>query len=128
MSTALVCIALLGLPIFVLGMYVSFHRGRSRTVIGFDSSPSDPLHKAVRAHGNSAEYAPMLAVLMVVLAALEPASWLSWVMIAAVVSRYMIALGLLLGSLDVPNPVRALGALGTYVTGVLLCVGIFVSM
>ena len=128
MTTALVCIALLGLLVFVLGMFVSLNRGRTQKVIGFDPSPTDPLHKAVRAHGNSAEYAPMLAVLMAVLGALEPAAWLSWVMIAAVVSRYMIAGGLLRGSLDSPNPVRALGALGTYVTGVLLCVGVFVSM
>ena len=128
MTTALLCIALLGLLVFVLGMFVSLNRGRTQKVIGFDPSPTDPLHKAVRAHGNSTEYAPMLAVLMAVLGALEPAAWLSWVMIAAVVSRYMIAGGLLRGSLDSPNPVRALGALGTYVTGLLLCVGVFVSM
>ena len=128
MTTALICIALLGLLVFALGTFVSLNRGRTQKVIGFDPSPTDPLHKAVRAHGNSTEYAPMLAVLMAVLGALEPAAWLSWVMIAAVVSRYMIAGGLLRGSLDSPNPVRALGALGTYVTGVLLCVGVFVSM
>lgn len=128
MTTALVCIALLGLLIFVLGMAVSLARGRSQTVIGFDASPTDSLHKWVRAHGNSCEYAPMLAILMGALAALGPAAWLSWVMIAAVVSRYMIAVGLLRGSLDTPNPMRALGALGTYVTGVLMCVGVFLSM
>ena len=128
MTTALPCIALLGLLIFVLGLGVSLARGRAQTVIGFDPSPTDALHKMVRAHGNSTEYAPMLAILMLALGSLEPAAWLSWVMAAAVASRYLIAAGLLVGSLDKPNPMRATGALGTYVTGVLLCVGVFLSI
>ncbi len=128
MTTALVCIALLGLLVFVLGFAVSTDRGRAQTVIGFDPSPTDPLHKLVRAHGNSTEYAPMLAILMVVLASLNPAAWLSWMMYAAVASRYLIVAGLLTGTLENPNPMRFVGALGTYVTGTLLCVGVFLSM
>ena len=128
MTTALVCIALLGLLIFVLGFAVSTTRGRGQTAIGFDPSPTDPLHKLVRAHGNSTEYAPMLAILMVVLGSLNPAAWLSWMMYGAVASRYLIVAGLLTGTLEKPNPMRFVGALGTYVTGTLLCVGVFLSM
>lgn len=128
MTTATVCIALLGLLLFVLGFGVSLARSRAEVTIGFDSSPTDPLHKMVRAHGNTAEYAPMLAVLMVVLGILNPAAWLSWVMYGAVASRYLIAAGLLSGSLEKPNPMRFVGALGTYVSGALLCVGVFLSI
>ncbi len=128
MTPALVCIALLGLLIFLLGFAVSLTRGRAQTVIGFDPSPTDPLHKMVRAHGNSTEYAPMLAILMLVLGSLSPAGWILWVMYGAVASRYLIVAGLLVGTLEKPNPMRFIGALGTYVTGSLLCVGVFLSM
>ena len=77
MTTPILCIALLGVLIFALGLAVSLSRSRSETVIGYDSSPTDMLHKLVRAHGNSAEYAPMLAILMLVLGGLNPAGWLS---------------------------------------------------
>ena len=127
MTPAIVCIALLGLLIFLLGLAVSLTRGRAQKVIGFDPSPTDPLHKLVRAHGNSTEYAPMLAILMLVLASLSPAAWLYWVMYAAVASRYLIVVGLLVGSLENPNPMRFLGALGTYLTGALLCIGVLLS-
>ena len=128
MNTAILCVALLGLLVFALGVAVSLTRQRQERGIGYDPSPTDPLHKVVRAHGNSTEYAPILAVVMVVLGGLSPAAWLSWVMYSAVASRYLIVVGLLVGSLDQPNPMRFIGALGTYVTGVVLCVGVIVSM
>ena len=128
MTTALVCTALLGLLIFALGFGVSMTRGRSERTIGYDSDPSDPLHKMVRAHGNTTEYAPMFAVLMMALGALNPAAWVGWVMWAAVGCRYLIVVGLLTGSLDKPNPMRFTGALGTYLTGFALCVALFLSI
>jgi uncharacterized membrane protein YecN with MAPEG domain len=128
LTTALVCTALLGLLIFALGFGVSTIRGRNERTIGYDSDPKDPLHKIVRAHGNSTEYAPIFAVLMMALGALNPAAWVGWVMGAAVASRYLIVAGLLTGSLDKPNPMRFIGALGTYLTGFALCVALILAI
>ncbi len=90
MTTAILSTALLGLLIFTLGIAVSLTRGSTKRVIGHDPSPTDRLHKLVRAHGNSAEYAPMLAVLILALGAMNPAAWVGWVMWAVVAFRYLI--------------------------------------
>ena len=128
MTTAIVCVALLGLLIFVLGFGVSLTRGRSQTVIGYDPSPTDRLHKMVRAHGNSSEYAPMLAVLILLLGSQNPANWVLWVGGIATASRYLHAAGMLMGpSLDQVQPLRFVGALGTYLGGLALCVAVFMS-
>jgi uncharacterized membrane protein YecN with MAPEG domain len=128
MTTAIVCTALLGVLIVGLGMAVSLTRQRSEQVIGHSDDPSDALHKVVRAHGNSTEYAPMLALVMIVLGNQGPAAWVTWVMIAVVASRYLIVAGLLYGSLDAPNPMRFIGALGTYVGGFALCIALLLSV
>lgn len=128
MTTAILSTALLGLLIFTLGLAVSLTRGSTKRVIGHDPSPTDRLHKLVRAHGNSAEYAPMLAVLLLALGAMNPAAWVAWVMWAVVAFRYLIVAGLLTGSLENPNPMRFIGALGTYVCGIALCAAIPLSM
>jgi hypothetical protein len=121
MTVALVCTALLGLLVFGLGLAVSSLRGSTRTVIGHGSDPTDRLHKMVRAHGNAAEYAPMLAVLMLAIAARGATSWMVWTFVAATVSRYLHAAGMLLSpSLDRPQPLRFVGALGTYLSGLAL--------
>ena len=68
METAVVCSGLLGLLIFGLGFMVSITRGQTGTSAGTDADPTDRLHKMVRAHGNATEYAPMLALLMLIVA------------------------------------------------------------
>lgn len=120
MTVAIVCTGLLGLLLFGLGFGVSLTRGRSEVTIGHPTDPTDPLHKMVRAHGNTAEYAPLLAVLIIVAARFEPASWVLWVMCIGTACRYLIAGGLLTGSLEKANPFRFVGALGTYVSGLIL--------
>jgi len=123
MDTALTCSALLGLLVFGLGLWVSALRGRTDRVIGYDPDPGDALHKAVRAHGNAAEYAPMMAILMLAVGLREPAGWMVWTFWAATTSRYLHAWGMIGGGpLDRPNPFRFVGALGTYVTGLALVV------
>jgi uncharacterized membrane protein YecN with MAPEG domain len=121
MTVALVCTALLGLLVFGLGLAVSALRGSTSTNIGHAVDPADRLHKLVRAHGNAAEYAPMLAILMLAIASREPARWMVWMFVAATVSRYLHAAGMLLSSsLDRPQPLRFVGALGTYLSGLAL--------
>ena len=79
MTTALVCISLLGLLVFGLGFGVSTVRGRTQTLTGSSGDPTDSLHKLTRAHGNTTEYAPMLAVLMYAVGSTSPATWVLWV-------------------------------------------------
>ena len=123
MFTAVICSALLGILVFGLGFAVSITRGQTQTVGGHSTDPTDRLHRMVRAHGNTCEYAPMLAVLMLLVGMADPATWELWVMGIAVASRYSLAAGILIAqSLEQAHPLRFAGALGTYVTGLLLCV------
>jgi len=118
MSTALTCIALLGFLLFGLGFAVSLKRGGTNTIIGHAPDPTDPLHKLVRAHGNTAEFAPLLAVLMLAVALNDPAPWTLWCMGIATAARYLLALGLLVSpTLAKPHPLRFIGAAATYLTG-----------
>ena len=127
MHVAIVCTALLGLLLFVLGVAVSMARGRTGVVAG-SNDPADALYRLIRAHGNTAEYAPMLAILFLLVGARNPVPCLLWTMIVAVVSRYLIAMGMIAGpTLAKPQPLRFVGALGTYLSGILLCVGAFMT-
>ena len=128
MNVAIVCTALLGLLVFGLGLAVSLTRGATRTNFGFTPDPTDRLYKRVRAHGNAAEYSPMLAILMLLIGARQPAAWMVWTFIAATAFRYLHAAGMLVcPSLDQPHPLRFVGALGTYVAGLVLVVAAFLA-
>lgn len=129
MTTAIACIALLGLLVFGLGFAVSGTRGSTHKTIGFDPDPRDRLHKLVRAHANTTEYAPMLAVLMLLIGTREPATWVLGTMWVATASRYSLAIGLILSpTLEKPHPLRFVGALGTYLAGAALCVAAFLAI
>ena len=128
MVTALTCVGLLGILVFGLGFAVSLTRGRTGRAAGTPDEPSDTLHKLVRAHGNTTEYAAMLAVLILVLGSREPSTWGIVSMVGATASRYLIVAGIVLSSsLEKVNPVRFLGALGTYLFGLGLCGALFRS-
>jgi uncharacterized protein len=122
MTTSIVCIGLLGLLLFGLGLGVSAQRGRSSTNFGYRDDPADPLYRWVRAHGNTAEFAPMLAVLFFVVGWRGAATWVHWVIALATLSRYLIAVGIVSSTLARPNPFRFVGAIGTYVSGLILSV------
>jgi hypothetical protein len=86
------------------------------------------MYRLIRAHGNATEYAPMLAVLILLVGSRDPASWVLWVMGIATAARYLHAAGMLLGpGLDQVQPLRFVGALGTYLGGLALCVAVFMS-
>ncbi len=128
MTIAIICTALLGLLLFGLGLGVSLTRGSTKTNFGYTPDPTDRLYKMIRAHGNTSEYAPMLAVLMLLVGSRNPSLWALWVMGIATVSRYLLVAGLLLSpTLDKPHPLRFAGALGTYLCGVALCVAVFLT-
>jgi uncharacterized membrane protein YecN with MAPEG domain len=128
-TLTLLSIATLGLLVFLLGANVTRHRAqRGASGTQMPTDPSDRLLIAQRAHGNAAEYAPMLAVLLVVASALSDGWWVPALAVAAVVSRLLHAFGMLRSTtLATHGPLRDAGAMGTYLTGVALSVTILVA-
>lgn len=123
MHMGAVCVGVLGFLVFGLGIAVSLMRGATNTAIGYNPDPADRLYKMIRAHGNAAEFNPMLAVLILYLASQGPATWVVWVFVLATLSRLLHAAGMILSpTLAKPQPLRFAGALGTYVFGVVLAV------
>ena len=124
-TIALICTAILGLLLFGLGFAVSGTRFRERTMSGHHSQPDHLLTKLVRAHGNTAEYVPFLALLFLYLGSHNPSSWQVLCMIGATVCRLLVVVGLLVWpTMSKPNPARFVGALGTYAFGAALCVAL----
>lgn len=119
MRTYLVCSAILVLLYFVLALHVSMTRGRTKTGVGSGNDPNGPLNKAVRAHGNAAEYTPIFVALFLYFLMSGAGGWITWVVIIVTVSRVLHALGMLMTS-DFnrpPHPLRGIGAMGTYLGG-----------
>ena len=87
MKIAVVCTGLLAELLFALGINVSRTRGSAKQIGSIPDDPADPLFKAIRAHGNTAEYAPMIAVLMLYLGAHSPTVWIVWTMITSQPTR-----------------------------------------
>ncbi len=117
----LTCTAVLAAMVFGLGLTVSLIRTKYRRLCGHPLEAGDLLHRAVRAHGNTIEYAPMLAVLFLWHGAHGPADWIVWTIVLATIGRVLAAIGILaIGSMDRPNPVRFSGALLTYACGLVL--------
>ena len=128
-TTTLVCIAILGLLVFLLGANVTRHRAqRGATGTQMPTDPSDRLLIAQRAHGNATEYVPMLAVLLVLGSALTDSWWVPTLAVVAVVARVLHAVGMLRSTtLATHGPLRDIGAMGTYVTGVALAITVAVA-
>ncbi|MBN3820977.1 MAPEG family protein [Paraburkholderia sp. Se-20369] len=126
-SIALACTAVLGLLLFGLGLAVSIGRFRATTGDGSAPDPANPLHRLVRAHGNTAEYAPFLAVLFLYFGMHEPSDAILSLIVAATVCRCLLVVGLLAWpTMSKPNPARFVGALGTYLCGAALSIALFV--
>src|SRR5438552_8785757 len=124
-STALICTAALGLLLFTLGLAISTLRFRAGRLSGYAASPDDLLAKLVRAHDNTAEYVSFLAVLFLYLGSHNPPQWQVWCFVGATVCRVLLAIGLLAWpTMPKPNPARFVGAIGTYLFGGALCVGL----
>ena len=70
-TVAVVCCALLGILLFLLGADVTRLRASRGPRDLMPTDPSDALLMAQRAHGNGAEYIPTLVILLLVCAALH---------------------------------------------------------
>ena len=124
-NIALGCVAILGLLLFGLGLLVSMMRFREHAIAGCADDPANLLHKLVRAHGNTAEYAPFLAVLFLFLGARSPSTMTVSLMIIATVCRCLLVVGLVaFPTMAKPNPLRFVGAIGTYAAGIGLCLAL----
>ena len=126
MPYALLSVGLMGLLVFLLGFNVSRVRGSvMHTQHEAEGDPKSPLRKAIRAHGNCIEYAPTLSLLILALGLRLPLTpwWVAALMLLAVASRYIHAVGVLTSvSIHTPNPLKFIGALGTYITGAVLSI------
>lgn len=121
------CVAALALLLFLLSLSITCVRLRMKTLTGMPDDPSHLLTKLVRAQGNTAEYAAMLAVLILAQGTAQRAPWVSGMMVLAVVARVLFAAGMLTCvSLARPNIIRATGACGTYVAGIGLALALLV--
>ena len=114
--------------VFGLGLAVSLTRARTETFAGVPDDPSSLMYKMNRAHGNTIEYAPMMAVMMAYIGTHQPSHWIAWVIILATVFRYTIVFGLITGgTMNEFNLFRFTGALGTYVTGLIMALYVIVG-
>lgn len=122
-NIVIISIALMGILVFGLGANVTRQRAMRGKAGGtqLPTDPADPLLIAIRAHGNAAEYVPMLCVLLVVGSTLTDSWWLDVLAVAAVVVRSAHAVGMLTStSMATYGPFRSVGASGTYVVGIAL--------
>lgn len=125
MTIALTCIGVLSLMIFGLGVVISLRRLLTQ---GFYSGAADPTSfttKLSRAHGNTAEFAPTIALLCLMLSSREPSTWIEVAMIGATASRVLVVAGFPTSeNLERMSLLKAGGALGTYGFGLALSVGL----
>jgi uncharacterized membrane protein YecN with MAPEG domain len=129
-TTVIVCSALMGALIFVLGANVTRHRAvRGATGNQAPTDPADTMYIAQRAHGNASEYVPTLIGLLIICSALTDGWWLNTLAIAAVVGRYLHAVGVLTSkTMATHGPLRDGGATLTYLSGIALAVTAVVTM
>jgi uncharacterized membrane protein YecN with MAPEG domain len=130
-TTVVICIALLGILLFLLGANVT----RIRAVRGksgetqMPTDPADRLFIAQRAHGNAAEYIPTLIALLIVGSTLTGGWWLDALAVTAVVARAVHAFGLLTAkTMNTHGPVRDAGAIFTYLSGLALGVTVLAAL
>jgi uncharacterized membrane protein YecN with MAPEG domain len=124
-SIALGCAAAMGLLLFGLGLAVSALRMRSGTFDAGSVVVDSALQRVVRAHGNTAEFVPLLVVLVLFLGARNPTAWTVACIVGVTICRFLLVIGLVFaGSMSRPNLPRFAGALGTYLLGAALCLAL----
>ncbi|HZF16821.1 MAG TPA: MAPEG family protein [Steroidobacteraceae bacterium] len=130
MNVYLICSAILVLMYFALALNVSLTRGRVKIGIGSGPDPSGPLNKAVRTHGNAGEFIPIFVTLFLFFLITGAGGWIDWVVVIATASRILHAIGMLATTNfnQGPHILRAIGALGTYLSGVALGIALLMRV
>ena len=88
-TVAVVCCALLGILLFLLGADVTRLRASRGPRDLMPTDPSDALLMAQRAHGNGAEYIPTLVILLLVCAALSDGWWVAALALASLAANVL---------------------------------------
>lgn len=122
----IVAVALLALLVLLLGFNVSLQRNKTKTSISPGTDPTSPLMKAVRAHANASEYVPLIIGLFITMGFVyqgrDLGIFATSLVVALVLARFTHAAGMLTcQTLEKSNPLRFIGALLTYVAGIVLC-------
>ena len=131
MTTAIICTVILAAMLLALGFNVSRVRGAAWKTGGsqFPDDPASRLLKAIRTHGNAAEYVPTLIVLFLLVGARSPAAVAVPLIAGATIARLVIAYALLTSpSLATPTRARLIGGVGTYLFGIGLAVAAAASL
>jgi uncharacterized membrane protein YecN with MAPEG domain len=116
MTTAIVCTALLAGLLWVLSIRTSRLRGTAEQQI--PTRTDDPLFVAMRVHGNLAENAPMLSILMLIVGFSDPPVWVLGLMVLATAARFAHAIGTIqTHDMAKESPLRLGGAIVTTLAG-----------
>ena len=131
LTTAIICTAVLAAMLFLLGLNVSRMRGVTAKA-GGSLLPHDPASRlliAIRAHGNAAEYIPVLIVLFLLVGARSPAVVAIPLIVGATLARLAHAYAMLSArSLAAQSTPRLAGAFGTYFFGTALAVAVVFTL
>jgi len=121
MNIILLCSAILVIVYFLLANNVSLVRRTSNLGFGMADEPSGPLNRAIRAHGNSAEYTPIFLVLFLYLLSVGAGGWITWVVVVVTFCRVLHPISILIApDLNAIYPPRFVAAVGTYLGGLAL--------
>ncbi|NOT85046.1 MAG: MAPEG family protein, partial [Methylococcaceae bacterium] len=91
----MLCVGILGILLFGLGFAVSGARGKFNVGIGVTPDSDHMLNRLVRAHGNTSEYAPFLALMFLLHGIYQPSNLVVGLMVAATAARVIFVVGLL---------------------------------
>jgi uncharacterized protein len=127
--TYLLCSAILVIFYFLLALNVSMTRSRMKVGIGTGDSPSGPLNRAIRAHGNASEYIPIFVVLFLYFLTTGASGWITWVVVGVTICRVLHAMSMFMApDLNSVYALRFVASLGTYVGGLALGVALLLRV
>jgi hypothetical protein len=125
MNVYLLCSAILVIVYFLLANNVSRIRVNEKVGFGIGAEPSGSLNRAIRAHGNSAEYTPIFVVLFLYFLATGASGWITWVVVVVTLCRVLHPISIFLApDLNGIYPPRFVAAVGTYLGGLALGVAL----
>ena len=119
MNAYLICSAILVILYFALSVHVSMTRGRTKTGIGTGNDPSAPLAKPSAHMAMQPNTVPNFVALFLYFLMSGASGWITWVVVIVTISRVLHAMGMLMTANfnGPPHPLRAVGAMGTYLCG-----------
>lgn len=126
MKIAILCSTFLVLLQVGLALAVSGMRWKYKLSVGAPEDPDHPLSRVRTAFTNCAEWHPTLIALLLLSQMGGAPSWSVWLSPLVVATRYCLVVGLVTFSVKRPNLARFLGALGTYLSALILCVMLLV--